>query len=135
MLNRTNLTLSALSNRLNLGTRSLVLATSVNHGNQTLRIRHTLHDVMREEMVWPVVAYFSSTKRDIPPMPDSILPEPQQRPIRCIPQRSSRSARQQSAPPVVGQAWSLSQAKRGSLAVRLAAARKAPAARAAVAES
>ena len=38
MLNRTNLTLSALSNRLNLGTRSLVLGTGVNHGGNTLRI-------------------------------------------------------------------------------------------------
>ena len=40
MLNRTNLTLSALSNRLNLGTRSLALNASVNNGGQTLRIRH-----------------------------------------------------------------------------------------------
>jgi len=54
MFNRTNLTLSALalSNRLNLGTRSLAVNASVNHGDQTPRIRHTHHDVMREGMVW-----------------------------------------------------------------------------------
>ena len=54
MFNRTNLTLSArtLSNRLNLGTRSLALNASVNDGDQTLRIRHAHHDVMREGMVW-----------------------------------------------------------------------------------
>ena len=49
MLNRTNLTLSALSNRLNLGTRSLVLNTSVDNG-KALHIRHAHHDVMREPM-------------------------------------------------------------------------------------
>ena len=38
MLNRNNLTLSALSNRLNLGTRSLVLTTGVNNGGTALRI-------------------------------------------------------------------------------------------------
>ncbi len=50
MLNRNNLTLSALSNRLNLGTRSLVLNTGVNNGT-ALRIRHAHHDVMRESLV------------------------------------------------------------------------------------
>ena len=40
MLNRTNRTLSANLNRLNLGTRSLALAASVNNGDSTLRIRH-----------------------------------------------------------------------------------------------
>ncbi len=49
MLTRTNLTLSALSNRLNLGTRSLVLNTSVNNGT-ALRIRHAHQDAMRERM-------------------------------------------------------------------------------------
>ena len=49
MFYRTNLTLSALSNRLNLGTRSLVQATSLNHGDQALRFRHPYHDVMRDE--------------------------------------------------------------------------------------
>ena len=57
MLNRTNLTLSALalSNGLNLGTRSLAANASVNDGDQTLRTRHSHHDVMRERMVWYVV--------------------------------------------------------------------------------
>ena len=41
------------------------------------------HDVMRERMVWYVVSSFESSKYDIPPMPDSIIPGPQQRPIRC----------------------------------------------------
>jgi len=40
MLNRTNRTLSANSNRLNLGTRSLALFQGVNIGTRTLRIRH-----------------------------------------------------------------------------------------------
>jgi len=50
MLNRNNLTLSALSNRLNLGTRSLVLTTSVDNIGMDLRNRHTHHDVMRKQM-------------------------------------------------------------------------------------
>ena len=51
MFNRTNLTLSArsLSNRLNLGTRSLALVANVKNGDQTLRTRQTHHDVLREE--------------------------------------------------------------------------------------
>ena len=50
MLNRTNRTLSANLNRLNLGTRSLVLAENVNTGNSTLRI-HPDHDfAMRARM-------------------------------------------------------------------------------------
>jgi hypothetical protein len=54
MFHRTNLTLSArtLSNRLNLGTRSLALNAGVNHGGQTLRTRQTHHDAVREGMVW-----------------------------------------------------------------------------------
>ena len=54
MFNRTNLTLSArtLSNRLNLGTRSLALVANVKNGGQTLRIRHAHHDVLRDGMVW-----------------------------------------------------------------------------------
>jgi hypothetical protein len=54
MFNRTNLTLSArsLSNRLNLGTRSFALVADVKNGDQTLRTRHTHHDVLREGMVW-----------------------------------------------------------------------------------
>src|SRR3954469_22836378 len=40
MLNRTNRTLSAHLNRLNLGTRSLATLASFNNGDQTLRTRH-----------------------------------------------------------------------------------------------
>jgi hypothetical protein len=42
MLNRTNRTLSANSNRLNLGTRMLDLNASANNGSLTLRTAHTL---------------------------------------------------------------------------------------------
>jgi hypothetical protein len=83
MLNRTNLTLSALSNRLNLGTRSLVLNTSVNHGAHAQHIRHSHHDVMRDRMVWYAVFSFKPGKYDIPPIQGSIIPGQQQRPIRC----------------------------------------------------
>jgi hypothetical protein len=89
MLNRTNLTLSDLSNRLNLGTRSLVLMTSTNNGADALRIRHFHHDVMRESMVWYVVSQSKSVKYDIPPVPGSIIPGPQQRPVRFACQQSS----------------------------------------------
>jgi hypothetical protein len=94
MSNRTNLTLSALSNRLNLGTRSLVLNTSVNDGKQALRIRHIQHDhdVMRERMVWYVVQSFEPQKHDMPPIPDSIIPGQVQRPVRCQSQEPGRAA-------------------------------------------
>jgi len=82
MLNRTNQTLSALSNRLNLGTRSLVLVTGVNSGANTLRTRQVHHDVMRVRMVWHVVSVFGSSKCDIPSIPGSPIPGAQQRPGR-----------------------------------------------------
>ncbi len=50
MLNRTNRTLSAHLNRLNLGTRSLALKSGVNIDGQTLRSRHAHHVVMRDGM-------------------------------------------------------------------------------------
>jgi hypothetical protein len=50
MLNRTNRTLSANLNRLNLGTRSLVLKTGVNNGDSTLRVRHAHEYAMRDGM-------------------------------------------------------------------------------------
>src|SRR5215217_8009287 len=51
MLNRTNRTLSANLNRLNLGTRSLAAPANVNTGDlQTLRIGHARHVVMRDGM-------------------------------------------------------------------------------------
>ncbi len=77
LLNRTNLTLSALalSNGLNLGTRSLAVNASVNTGDQTLRTRLTHHDVMRERMVWYVVSSISKPMYAIPAIPGSFSPE------------------------------------------------------------
>jgi hypothetical protein len=94
MLNRMNLTLSALSNRLNLGTRSLVLNTSVNNGGQALCIRPSSHDhhVMREGKMWSVVSFYAPMKYDISPRPGSILPDSQQRPIRCASQEPGHVA-------------------------------------------
>lgn len=51
MLNRTNRTLSANLNGLNLGTRSLAVTANINTGDlQTLRTRHTHRVVMRDGM-------------------------------------------------------------------------------------
>ena len=71
LMNRTNLTLSALalSNGLNLGTRSLAVNASVNDGDLTLRIRHSHHDVMRERMVWYVVSSIIKPMYAIPAIP------------------------------------------------------------------
>jgi len=113
MLSRINLTLSALTNRLNLGTRTLVLNASGNNGKTTLRICHLHHDVMRQRMVWCVVPSFTSERYDIPPMPDSIIPGPQQPPIRCADQEPSRSACQRSVLRKPSQAWLLKQARPG----------------------
>lgn len=113
MLSRINLTLSALTNRLNLGTRALVLNASVNNGKTTLRIRHLHHDVMCQRMVWCVVRAFKSARYDIPPMPDSIIPGSQQLPIRCVAQDASRSACQRRVQPKPSQAWLLKQARPG----------------------
>ncbi len=113
MLNRINLTLSALTNRLNLGTRALGLNASVNNGDKTLRIRHFHHDVMRQSMVWYVVPSSRSQSYDIPPMPDSIIPGQQQRPIRCAGQEPSRGTCQLRALPKPSQAWSLKKTKPG----------------------
>jgi len=118
MLNRTNLTLSALPNRLNLGTRSLVLGTGVNNGGNTLRLRRHHHDVMRERMVWYVVSSFQSSKYDIPPMPDSIIPGPQQRPIGCA------ASQEMSRPAIGGRAHAASSAA-GSAKAAIAAAAEA----------
>ena len=52
MLNRTNRTLSAHLNRLNLGTRSLALKSGVNIDGQTLRSRHAHCVVMRDGIVF-----------------------------------------------------------------------------------
>jgi hypothetical protein len=85
LLNRTNLTLSALalSNGLNLGTRSLAANASVNDGDQTLRTRHSHHDVMRERMVWYVVSSIPKPTDAIPAIPSS-LSQKQQQPSSCV---------------------------------------------------
>jgi hypothetical protein len=84
-LNRTNLTLSALalSNGLNLGTRSLAANASVNDGDQTLRTRHSHHDVMRERMVWYVVSSIPKPTDAIPAIPSSFS-QKQQQPLSCV---------------------------------------------------
>ncbi len=132
MLNRTNLTLSALSNRLNLGTRSLALNAGVNDGDQALRIRHLHHDVMRDRMVWSVVVPVPTGERDIPPIPGSILPVQQ----RCLIEAAARESSRPACPPFVvpapGQPSflgedSLGQGSRGSRSMRPATARPGPA--------
>jgi hypothetical protein len=85
MLNRTNLTLSALalSKGLNLGTRSLAADASVNDGDQTLNVRHSHHGVMREGMVWYGVFSNSKPRYAIPVIPSSFSIE-QQRPLSWL---------------------------------------------------
>ncbi len=79
MLNRNNLTLSALSNRLNLGTRSLVLNASVDNG-KALRIRHAHQDVMRETMAAqsfvgePIVAAYPAPPITEPSTTETLRP-------------------------------------------------------------
>ena len=105
MLNRTNLTLSALalSNRLNLGTRPFAANASVNFGGQTLRTRQSHHDVMRERMDWYVVLSIPRPRYAIPAIPGSFF-QVQERQFelcdittkscrgRCLCQNRSRSA-------------------------------------------
>jgi len=71
MLNRTNRTLSANLNRLNLGTRSLAVSAGVNNGDQTLRIRHTHRVVMRDGMTWFRPSPISISRGEIPVIPGS----------------------------------------------------------------
>jgi hypothetical protein len=82
LLNRTNLTLSALalSNGLNLGTRSFAVDANVSNGDQTLRIRQVHHDVMRERMVWYVVSSIPKPSDANPAIPSSFFPRRPQRP-------------------------------------------------------
>jgi len=80
LLNRTKLTLSALalSNGLNLGTRSLAVnASANNNGDLSLRVRQTHHDVMRERMVWYVVSSIPKPMYAIPAIPSSFSQEQQ----------------------------------------------------------
>ena len=85
MLNRTNLTLSALalSNRLNLGTRSLAANAGVNNGDQTFRTRYSHHVVMREGMVWYVVSSIPKPGHAIPAIPGSFS-QVQQPGLSCV---------------------------------------------------
>ena len=93
MFNRTNLTLSArsLSNRLNLGTRSLALGAGVNHDGQTLRIRTATHGVMREGMVWYDVFSIMPMGYGIPSIPGSFS-QPQQCQPGCVTRQPGRLA-------------------------------------------
>jgi len=76
MLYRTNRTLSANLNRLNLGTRSLAATANVNTGDlQTLRIRHAHHVVMRDGMHGFSPPSISIRRGEIPVLPGS-LPVP-----------------------------------------------------------
>jgi hypothetical protein len=93
MINRKNLTLSArtLSNRLNLGTRSLAPNACVNHGDHTLRTRTAFHGVMREGMVWYDVFPIDESRYGIPTIPGSLF-QPQQSLSSCLTRQPGRPA-------------------------------------------
>jgi hypothetical protein len=76
LLNRTNLTLSALalSNGLNLGTRPRAAHADVNLDGQTSYILLSHHVVMREGMEWSFVFSKPKSKQAIPSIPSSISP-------------------------------------------------------------
>jgi len=71
MLNRTNRTLSAHLNRLNLGTRSLASLASLNSGAQTLHNRHAFPVVMRAGMVGGPVHPIRIGRFGVPSIPGS----------------------------------------------------------------
>ena len=120
MLNRMNLTLSALTNRLNLGTRTLV-AQCERQQWQDRPCASVTSIMMSCARGWCGVSYplLIQQRYDIPPMPDSIIPGPQQRPIRCAGQEPSRSACQRSVQPKPSQAKPLKQARPGQYAARV----------------
>ena len=93
MYNRINLTLSArtLSNRLNLGTRSLAPNASAHHGDQNLRIRQPHHGVMREGMVWYEKFPIIPTGYRIPTIPGSFFLQQQCQPS-CLTGQPGQSA-------------------------------------------
>jgi hypothetical protein len=101
MLNRTNLTLSAsaLSKRLNLGTRSLAARAGVNVDGTTFHIcpSHPDADLMREDgMVWYVAFSIPRPKHVIPAVPSSVFPvQPRHRQARPAP--AARRAAKRSA--------------------------------------
>jgi hypothetical protein len=71
MLNRTNLTQTALLNGLNLGTRSLVLGTSLNTNGKALTLRHSHHGFMRAGMSWYAVKPVMERIYGVPEIPVS----------------------------------------------------------------
>jgi len=71
MLNRTNRTLSAHLNRLNLGTRSLATLAGLNDGAQTLHTRHAYPVVMRVGVVGVPVHPILIGRTEIPSIPSS----------------------------------------------------------------
>ena len=106
MINRKNQTLSALalSNRLNLGTRSLAVNAGVNHGDQILCILHSPHDIMRDGTAWYVVSSIPKTRYAMPICPGSFS-EIEQHPFRCVPEQQrdlSADGRVESEPRPTG---------------------------------
>jgi hypothetical protein len=71
MLNRTNRTLSANLNRLNLGTRSLAFVACNNIGAKTLLVRHDQEVVMRAGMVGYCDPRIPDSHPDYPSIPGS----------------------------------------------------------------
>jgi hypothetical protein len=126
MFYRTNLTLSALSNRLNLGTRSLVQTTSVNHGDQALRIRHSYHDVMRDKMAWCVASPFKPVGYDIPRSSGSIITGQEERFVLQAGRVSSQSACQNPVSPGPDQQWRVSHFAAGQREPFFRSARRSP---------
>ncbi len=86
MLNRTNRTLSANTNRLNLGTRKLDLNASANNGSLTLRTARTLPDVSVRTGVDPYPAFRFEE-------PSIKGPKPPKPVIRLMPGSSTESSR------------------------------------------
>lgn len=88
MLNRTNRTLSAHLNRLNLGlgTRTFALVATGINGQQTLRTRHAHRVVMRDGMGGDLMDRISYSIPGIPSIPCS-TPEPE-RPCPAVAERS-----------------------------------------------
>ena len=76
MLNRTNRTLSANTNRLNLGTRKLDQNASANIGTLTLRTAHVDHDVVSVRavhLVYPGLAFGGPSIKGPKPIEPEIL--------------------------------------------------------------
>ena len=104
MLNRTNRTLSANLNRLNLGTRSLALSSALN-GKIASRI-HQAHDFsMRDGMFRSVDPSIARIRIDLPSVPGSTQAEPWpvqgggvQRPVVVSVSRAASAFRTATAP-------------------------------------